>query len=179
ISNMPIESETKQGSKKTVTFKKTPKMSTYLLYLGVGKFVQEKNRHGATELYAAYADRPTGKINTEFSFDATRKVLDYYESYVGIPFQLPKLNNVAVPEFDYGAMENWGAITYREILLHVDKDTSIRARKSVADVLAHEHAHRWFRDLVTMQRCDDHRRKQRVAAIRAFTPADRPHPECK
>src|SRR5207237_9467102 len=76
ISNMPIETETKQGSKKTVTFKKTPKMSTYLLYLGVGKFIQEKNRHGATELYAAYADRPTGKINTEFSFDATRKVLD-------------------------------------------------------------------------------------------------------
>src|SRR5207249_8564394 len=73
ISNMPIESETKQGDTKTVSFKKTPKMSTYLLYLGVGKFVQEKNRHGETELYAAYADRPTGKINTEFSFDATRK----------------------------------------------------------------------------------------------------------
>ncbi len=138
ISNMPIESETTQGDKKTVTFKKTPKMSTYLLYLGVGKFVQEKSRHGGTELYAAYADRPTGKINTEFSFDATRKVLDFYESYFGIPFQLPKLHNVAVPEFAYGAMENWGAITYREILLHVDKDTSIRARKSVAHVIAHE-----------------------------------------
>src|SRR5439155_572674 len=104
ISNMPIESETKERNKKTVTFEKTPKMSTYLLYLGVGKFVQEKSRHGATELYAAYADRPTGKINTEFSFDATRKVLDYYESYFGIPFQLPKLHNVAVPEFAYGAM---------------------------------------------------------------------------
>src|SRR5256886_226166 len=90
ISNMPIESETKEGSKKTVTFKKTPKMSTYLLYLGVGKFVQEKSRHGGTELYAAYADRPTGKINTEFSFEDTRKVLDFYESYFGIPFQLPR-----------------------------------------------------------------------------------------
>src|SRR5205807_346860 len=144
ISNMPIESETKEGSKKTVTFEKTPKMSTYLLYLGVGKFVQEKSRHGGTELYAAYADRPTSKINTEFSFDATRKVIDFYESYFGIPFQLPKLHNVAVPEFAYGAMENWGAITYREILLHVDKDTSIRARKSVAHVIAHEIAHMWF-----------------------------------
>src|SRR3989475_7275854 len=68
ISNMPIESETNEGGKKTVTFKKTPKMSTYLLYLGVGKFIQEKSRHGGTELYAAYAGRPTGKINTEFSF---------------------------------------------------------------------------------------------------------------
>src|SRR5947208_11560473 len=152
---MPIESETRQGDKKTVAFKKTPKMSTYLLYLGIGKFVQEKGRHGGTELYAAYADRPTGKINTEFSFDATRKVLDYYESYFGIPFQLPKLHNVAVPEFAYGAMENWGAITYREILLHVDKDTSIRARKSVAHVIAHEIAHMWFGDLVTMRWWDD------------------------
>src|SRR5438309_12090782 len=112
-------------------------MSTYLLNIGVRKFVQEKNRHGATELYAAYADRPTGKINTEFSFDATRKVLDYYESYFGIPFQLPKLHNVAVPEFAYGAMEYWAAIIYREILLHVDTATSIRARKLIAHVIAH------------------------------------------
>src|SRR5437899_10871932 len=152
---MPIETETTQGEKKTVTFKKTPKMSTYILYLGVGKFIQEKSRHGGTELYAAYADRPTSNINTEFSFDATRKVLDFYESYFGIPFQLPKLHNVAVPEFAYGAMENWGAITYREILLHVDKDTSIRARKSVAHVIAHEIAHMWFGDLVTMRWWDD------------------------
>src|SRR5207247_7049396 len=123
ISNMPIESETRQGDKKTVTFKKTPKMSTYLLYLGVGKFIQEKGRHGGTELYAAYADRPTGKINTEFSLYATRHVLDYCESYFGIPFQLPNLHNVAVPEFAYASMENWGEIPYREILLHVDKDT--------------------------------------------------------
>src|SRR6059036_439423 len=155
ISNMPIESETRQGDKKTVTFKKTPKMSTYLLYLGVGKFIQEKGRHGGTELYAAYADRPTAKINTGFSFEATNKVLDYYESYFGISFQLPKLHNVAVPEFAYGAMENWGAITYREILLHVDKDTSIRAKKSVAHVIAHEIAHMWFGDLVTMKWWDD------------------------
>ena len=179
ISNMPIESETKEGQKKIVTFKKTPKMSTYLLYLGVGKFVQEKNRHGATELYAAYADRPTGKINTEFSFDATRKVLDYYESYFGISFQLPKLHNVAVPEFAYGAMENWGAITYREILLHVDKDTSIRAKKSVAHVIAHEVAHMWFGDLVTMKWRDDLWLNESFATFMDFKSTDRAYPEWK
>jgi len=179
ISNMPIESETTQGDKKTVTFKKTPKMSTYLLYLGVGKFVQEKSRHGGTELYAAYADRPTGKINTEFSFDATRKVLDFYESYFGIPFQLPKLHNVAVPEFAYGAMENWGAITYREILLHVDKDTSIRARKSVAHVIAHEVAHMWFGDLVTMKWWDDLWLNESFATFMDFKSTDRAYPEWK
>jgi len=179
ISNMPIESETRQGDKKTVTFKKTPKMSTYLLYLGVGKFIQEKGRHGGTELYAAYADRPTSKINTEFSFDATRKVLDYYESYFGIPFQLPKLHNVAVPEFAYGAMENWGAITYREILLHVDKDTSIRARKSVAHVIAHEIAHMWFGDLVTMKWWDDLWLNESFATFMDFKSTNMAYPDWK
>jgi len=179
ISNMPIESETKQGDKKTVTFKKTPKMSTYLLYLGVGKFIQEKSRHDGTELYAAYADRPTSKINTEFSFDATRKVLDFYESYFGIPFQLPKLHNVAVPEFAYGAMENWGAITYREILLHVDKDTSVRARKSVAHVIAHEVAHMWFGDLVTMKWWDDLWLNESFATFMDYKSTDRAYPEWK
>ncbi len=179
ISNMPVEFETKEGSKKTVTFKKTPKMSTYLLYLGVGKFVQEKGRHGGTDLYAAYADRPTGKIDTGFSFDATQKVLDYYESYFGIPFQLPKLHNVAVPEFAYGAMENWGAITYREILLHVDKDTSVRAKKSVAHVIAHEVAHMWFGDLVTMKWWDDLWLNESFATFMDYKSTDRVYPEWK
>jgi len=179
ISNMPIESETKEDGKKTFIFKKTPKMSTYLLYLGVGKFVQEKSRHGQTELYAAFADRPTGKINTGFSFEATQKVLDYYESYFGIPFQLPKLHNVAVPEFAYGAMENWGAITYREILLHVDKDTSIRAKKSVAHVIAHEIAHMWFGDLVTMKWWDDLWLNESFATFMDYKSTDRAYPDWK
>jgi tricorn protease interacting factor F2/3 len=179
ISNMPIESETTEGGRKTVKFKKTPKMSTYLLYLGVGKFVQEKGRHGGTDLFAAYADRPTGKINTGFSFEATNKVLDYYESYFGIPFQLPKLHNVAVPEFAYGAMENWGAITYREILLHVDKDTSVRAKKSVAHVIAHEIAHMWFGDLVTMKWWDDLWLNESFATFMDYKSTNQAYPDWK
>src|SRR5437764_4289581 len=154
ISNMPVESEEVRANKKVVSFKQTPKMSTYLFYLGVGKFVEEHNRHGQTHLYAAHA-RPKGSIKTEFSFEAAQKVLDYYESYFGIPYQLPKLHQVAVPEFAYGAMENWGAITYREILMHVEQNTSVRAKKAVAGVIAHACAQIWFGDLVTMKWWDD------------------------
>jgi tricorn protease interacting factor F2/3 len=154
ISNMPVESAKKDAGKRTVTFQPSPKMSTYLFYLGVGRFVEDQSRHGKTLLYAAHA-RPKGSIKTEFSFEAAQKVLDFYESYFGIPYQLPKLHQIAVPEFAYGAMENWGAITYREILIHVDKETSIRAKKAVAGVIAHEIAHMWFGDLVTMKWWDD------------------------
>jgi tricorn protease interacting factor F2/3 len=154
ISNMPIESENLRANKKITAFQQTPKMSTYLLYLGVGKFVEDHSRHGKTLLYTSHA-RPKGSIKTEFSFEALQKILDYYEPYFGIPYQLPKLHQIAVPEFAYGAMENWGAITYREILLHVDKDTSIKARKAVAGVIAHETAHMWFGDMVTMKWWDD------------------------
>ncbi len=155
ISNMPVESEKKEGGKKTITFEKTPKMSTYLLYLGIGRFVEERWSHGKTTLYSAYGARSKGGIKTQFSFEAAGKVLDFYEQYFGIPYSLPKLHQVAVPEFAYGAMENWGAIAYREILLHVDKDTSVKAKKRVAGVIAHEIAHMWFGDLVTMKWWDD------------------------
>src|SRR5438445_2453141 len=155
ISNMPIDSEKNEGNKKITSFQKTPKMSTYLLYLGVGKWVKKKDHRGKTELYSAYAKRSKGEIKMDFAFEAAKNVLDYYESYFGIPYELPKLHQVAVPEFAYGAMENWGAITYREIRLHVDKDTTVQTKKAVASVVAHEIAHMWFGDLVTMKWWDD------------------------
>ncbi len=176
ISNMPVESEEVRANKKVVSFKQTPKMSTYLFYLGVGKFVEEHNRHGQTHLYAAHA-RPKGSIKTEFSFEAAQKVLDYYESYFQIPYQLPKLHQIAVPEFAYGAMENWGAITYREILMHVDQNTSVRAKKAVAGVIAHEIAHMWFGDLVTMKWWDDIWLNESFATFMGHHAVDQGYPQ--
>jgi tricorn protease interacting factor F2/3 len=176
ISNMPIESEDIRANKKTTAFQQTPKMSTYLLYLGVGKFVEDHNRHGKTLLYAAHA-RPKGSIRTEFSLEAAQKVLDHYENYFGIPYQLPKLHQVAVPEFAYGAMENWGAITYREILIHVDKDTSVKAKKAVAGVIGHEIAHMWFGDMVTMKWWDDIWLNESFATFMGHKAVDKGYPQ--
>jgi tricorn protease interacting factor F2/3 len=179
ISNMPVESEKKEGNKKTVTFQKTPKMSTYLLYLGIGRFEEDKSRHNETELYTASVVKPDGRIKTGLAFEAARKSLEFYEKYFGIPYDLPKLHLIAVPEFAYGAMENWGAITFREILLHADKDTSTSTKKSIAEVIAHEIAHMWFGDLVTMKWWDDLWLNESFATFMAYKVVDWAYPQWK
>src|SRR6266849_8512444 len=179
ISNMPLESGKTEGSKKTVTFQKTPKMSTYLLYVRIGKFEEDRNRYNKTELYAASVARPDGKIKTGFAFEAAQKSLEFYEKYFGIPYDLPKLHLIAVPEFAYGAMENWGALTFREILLHADKDTSTSTKKSIVEVIAHEIAHMWFGDLVTMKWWDDLWLNESFATFMAYKVVDSAYPQWK
>jgi tricorn protease interacting factor F2/3 len=179
ISNMPVESERKEGNKKTVSFQKTPKMSTYLLYLGIGKFEEDKNRHNKTELYTASVVNPDGRVKTGLAFEAAQKSLEFYEKYFGIPYDLPKLHLIAVPEFAYGAMENWGAITFREILLHADKDTSTSTKKSIVEVVAHEIAHMWFGDLVTMKWWDDLWLNESFATFMAYKVVDWAYPQWK
>jgi len=179
ISNMPLESEKKEGGKRTVRFQKTPKMSTYLLYVGIGKFEEDRNHHDRTELYAASVAKPDGRIKTGLAFEAAQQSLEFYEKYFGIPYDLPKLHLIAVPEFAYGAMENWGAITFREILLHADKDTSTSTKKSIVEVIAHEIAHMWFGDLVTMKWWDDLWLNESFATFMAYKVVDWAYPQWK
>lgn len=170
ISNMPPSSVKVDGPRKTVEFPKTPRMSTYLLYLGIGKFEEVKERFNGVDYIVATV--PGKSSGAKFPLDVAKDSVKFFESYFGSNYNLPKLHLIAVPEFAAGAMENWGAITFREIALLVDKDSSIRVKKQVAEVIAHEISHQWFGDLVTMKWWDDLWLNESFATFMAYKATD-------
>ena len=113
-------------SRKIVIFKTTPKMSTYLLAICIGKFnkISGKNQHGVEVTTYGALNQPAERL--EFSNQIAMESLDFYDQLFGIPYPLPKLDQVAIPDFDAGAMENWGLVTYRESCLLVDQNTPLR-----------------------------------------------------
>ena len=154
VSNMPVKSETRLGNgKKRVSFLPSPRMSTYLAYMGVGNFESVEGSVGKVKLRVLTVE---GKRDLAFlGLDYAKKAIKYYEGYFGIDYQLPKLDLLAIPDFAAGAMENWGAITFREADLLGDKDSSVASKQRIADVVSHEIAHQWFGDMVTMEWWDD------------------------
>ncbi|MBS1806247.1 MAG: M1 family metallopeptidase [Acidobacteria bacterium] len=156
ISNGPIVSD-KPGpaaGKHSIRFLTTPKMSTYLVAFLVGDF---KCSSGVQDGVAIRTCSTPDKIGlTPYGVDVAKYVLHYYNNYFGIPYPLKKLDLIGLPDFEAGAMENFGAITYRETALLIDpKTASENAKREVALVIAHEMAHQWFGDLVTMQWWDN------------------------
>jgi puromycin-sensitive aminopeptidase len=136
---------------KTVNFAPTPKMSTYLLAFIIGQFeyIEKKTKRGVVVRVFV---TPGKKKQATFALDTAVKSLEFYEDYFAISYPLPVLDLIAVPDFAAGAMENWGAVTYRETAILVDELHSSAANKQwVALVIAHELAHMWFGDLVTME----------------------------
>jgi len=155
ISNNQIVSDTPgPGSQHTIKFATSPKMSSYLVALTVGDW---KCTHDSVDGIQLGVCTVPGKENlTHFPMEATKAILHYYNDYYGIKYPLAKLDQIAVPDFQAGAMENWGAIIYRETALLIDdKAASVGARKNVTGVIAHEVAHQWFGDLVTANWWDD------------------------
>ncbi len=136
---------------KAVKFLPTPKMSTYLLAFVVGQFdfLEGKTKRGVkVRVFTTPGKSKQGK----FALNCATKILDFYEDYFDISYPLPVLDLIAIPDFAAGAMENWGAVTYRETALLIDPENSaLSAKQRVAIVVAHELAHQWFGNLVTME----------------------------
>ena len=143
-----------ESGKHTVTFATTPKMSTYLVAMIVGDFVC---RTGAADNTPIRICSTADKLGlTAFALEAAEQQLAFFNEYFGIRYAFGKLDLIAVPDFAAGAMENSGAIVFRERLLLVDPErASLGTRKQVAGIISHEIAHQWFGNLVTMKWWDD------------------------
>ena len=157
VGNMPVKSTKDLGGGKTqVTFGTSPKMSSYLLFFGLGELERATKMAGATEVGVITGKGNTGKA--QLALDASVSILPYFNEYFGVPYPLPKLDNVAGPgqsQF-FSAMENWGAIfTFERALLVDPRFTSEATKRRIYETVAHEMAHQWFGDLVTMAWWDD------------------------
>ncbi len=149
VSNMPIESERKITEGKEVRFAATPPMSSYLNVFVAGELDLIEARSDSTQV-RVIATKGKAELG-RYALEATAQILHYYNDYFGVPYPLPKLDQIALPGGFGGAMENWGGITYYESALLFDpKNSSTETKQNIYEVIAHEVAHMWFGDLVTM-----------------------------
>ncbi|MGC2695687.1 MAG: M1 family metallopeptidase [Candidatus Angelobacter sp.] len=178
ISNEHIISDTPgpgEGTH-TIQFSTSPKMSTYLVAMAVGDFACSEGT--AESIPIRVCGTPDKKPLSAAALRYAGEILKFYNQYYGIPYPFGKLDLVGVPDFEAGAMENTAAIFYRESLLFIDdQNSSVDAHQQVFEVLAHEMAHQWFGDLVTMKWWDNIWLNEGFATWMALKPSQALHPE--
>lgn len=152
LSNMPPKNTSEKDGRLTTVFDITPKMSTYLLAFVVGELQVKSGKTESGVAVNVYATKIQEADSLDFAVEHSIKSIEFFEDYFSIPYPLPKSDQVALPDFESGAMENWGLVTYREtaLLVNPEKDT-LEALKRVAIVISHELSHQWFGNLVTMR----------------------------
>lgn len=178
LGNMPIASQQTEGDKLITTFQRSPIMSSYLLAWVAGEMhkISASTKSGVEVNVWATPAQPLDTL--DFAVEIGVKVIEFYDEYFGVPYPLPKADHVALPDFSSGAMENWGLITYREVALLVDPKTASASQKHfVASIIAHELAHQWFGNLVTMKWWDDLWLNESFADFVEHIALDELHPE--
>ncbi|XP_070497871.1 aminopeptidase N-like [Chironomus tepperi] len=182
LSNMPLkETHAVESIQDFVvdTFETSVKMSTYLVAYCVSDFEYKEVSMKDDVTFRIYARREAMN-QVDYAADVGPKVLKFYEDYFQIKFPLPKIDMIAVPDFSAGAMENWGLITYRETaLLYQANASTLSAKHRVAEVIAHELAHQWFGNLVTMRWWTDLWLNEGFATYVASLGVAHLHPEWK
>jgi aminopeptidase N len=149
VSNMPVEKETKVAGGKEIRFAATPSMSSYLNVFCAGELDAIQTRRGDVT-HGVVATKGKAEMG-RYALESSQQILEYFNDYFGQPYALPKLDHIAVPGGFGGAMENWGGITYYESRLLFDPEkSSAETKQGIYEVIAHETAHMWFGDLVTM-----------------------------
>jgi aminopeptidase N len=179
VNNMPVASRTDLGNGLSrVRFETTPKMSTYLLFFSLGRFERATTSSDGTEIGVITQQGSIGQA--QFTLDSAKAVLHEYNDYFGVPYPLPKLDNIAAPGISqsFGAMENWGAIYSYEYDVLLDPAIATQSdRERVFNAAAHEIAHQWFGDLVTMRWWDDLWLNEGFASWMASRATAKLHPE--
>ncbi|KAL1923606.1 uncharacterized protein VTP21DRAFT_8586 [Calcarisporiella thermophila] len=183
LSNMPVVAETPLGQGlKEVKFDRTPVMSTYLIAFVVGEleYLEEMTtgEFNGRPIKCRVYTTPGLKEQGRFALGVAARTLEYYAEMYGIPYPLPKVDLICIPDFGAGAMENWGLITYRSARLLYDPQTSdAEQKKSVAYVVDHELQHQWFGNLTTMEWWSDLWLNEGFATWGGWLAVDKEFPE--
>ncbi|BDR57373.1 M1 family metallopeptidase [Xylocopilactobacillus apis] len=152
IANMP-ENHVENG---VHYFDETLRMSTYLVAFAFGEMQNKQTTTKSGVKIGVFATKAHQAKELDFALDIAKRSIEFYEDFYQTPYPLPHSWQLALPDFSAGAMENWGLVTYREAYLLLDPDnTSLSTKQQAATVIAHELAHQWFGDLVTMKWWDD------------------------
>lgn len=178
LGNQPVEWQRVENDKLVTSFQTTPRMSTYLLAWVTGELHHKtaKTSSGVeVSVYATPAQRPEA---LDFALEHSVKSIEFFDAYFDTPYPLAKCDQVALPDFSSGAMENWGLVTYRETALLADPATTTVASKHyIATVISHELSHQWFGNLVTMKWWNNLWLNESFATLMEYIAVDAIHPE--